>query len=386
MTIHRHRYGNGFLALWCADDATDALVDAVSRAATEDAMAIAIVWFSPDGLDAGRFAETLHRDVPGLTVCGCSTCGEITPGGLQGGGAVVLLMPARHVDVSVTLIENVDTAGMQQIARCASRARDDFLDRWGRDSGSIFAMTLIDGLTFAEDATTAAVQQGLEDIPLVGGSAGDDLEFRRTVLIHRGQVHDRAAILLLVRSRLPYRLFTDNNFVPTAEKLVVTRSDADRRIVYEFNAEPAAHAYAEAIGGEAAGLRAMSFAAHPLILTIGGEHFCRSIQSMNPDDSLTFFCAIDDGLVLTVARPEGMVRSSHLLLESIETHIGPLDCVIGYDCIYRKLDAAHRHVTDRMEALFRDRHVVGCNTYGEQFGATHVNQTFTGVAFGRASP
>ena len=383
--VQKHVFDNGVVSLWTLSNDTQAIADAVIAAAQLEPMAVAIVWYSRHIIDVAALGQTLSSLAPDLPVCGCSTCGEITPAGMQASGCVIVLLPVRQFDVSISLIKDIDRAGMQQIAQVASTARQSFMQSRLYNTTNTFALTLIDGLTFTEEATTAALQRGLDDIPLIGGSAGDDLGFDRTDLLHGGKVHERAAVLLLVHSRLPFRLFTDNNFVPTTRKLVVTRSDPDRRIVHELNGLPAASVYADAIGTTRDELNATSFAAHALILRIGGENFCRSIQSVNAqDDSLTFFCAIDDGLVLTVAESEGMVRSSRSMIDSIEADIGHIECMIGFDCIYRKLDAAHRGVTDRMESLLREKNFVGYNTYGEQFRSMHVNQTFTGVAF--ASP
>ena len=41
---------------------------------------------------------------------------------------------------------------------------------------------------------------------------------------------------MLVATDVPFHVFKTENFVPTDEKLVVTASDPDRRIVHEFNA------------------------------------------------------------------------------------------------------------------------------------------------------
>ena len=46
----------------------------------------------------------------------------------------------------------------------------------------------------------------------------------------------------------------------------------------------------------------MVFATHPLLVRLGGAEHVRSIQKANPDGSLTFYSAIDEGLVLTLAR------------------------------------------------------------------------------------
>ncbi len=60
--------------------------------------------------------------------------------------------------------------------------------------GQRFAISLIDGLANAEETVIAAIGFGLDGVPLVGGSAGDELTFSETALIHDGQVHRRAAI------------------------------------------------------------------------------------------------------------------------------------------------------------------------------------------------
>ena len=109
---------------------------------------------------------------------------------------------------------------------------------------------------------------------------------------------------------MPFRVFKTQNFVPTQIKLVVTAADTENRIVHELNAEPAAREYAAAIGLLPDDLGPFSFASYPLVVKVGGDYYCRSIRNMNPDGSLSFFCAIDEGLVFTVARPQDMLRST----------------------------------------------------------------------------
>ena len=123
-------------------------------------------------------------------------------------------------------------------------------------------------------------------------------------MIHNDRVLSRGAILILVETSMPFRVFKTQNFVPTQIKLVVTAADTENRIVHELNAEPAAREYASAIGLLPDDLGPFSFASYPLVVKVGGDYYCRSIRNMNPDGSLSFFCAIDEGLVFTVARPQ----------------------------------------------------------------------------------
>ena len=44
-----------------------------------------------------------------------------------------------------------------------------------------------------------------------------------------------------------------------------------------------------------------------------------------------------------------------------------------------------RGLLDRVETVFLENNVVGFNSYGEQYGGVHVNQTLAGIAIGEPS-
>jgi hypothetical protein len=244
-------------------------------------------------------------------------------------------------------------------------------------------MLLVDGLSNAEENIVAAIHWELDDNELIGGSAGDGICFERTVMIHNGAVVPRAAILMMIESDCPFRVFKTQNFEPTAIKLVVTAADTENRIVHELNAEPAAREYAAAIGLLPDDLGPFSFASYPLVVKVGGDYYCRSIRNMNPDGSLSFFCAIDEGLVFTVARPRDILSATESTLQEIDTALGGIDLVVGFDCILRRLDAETRQIRHQMDELYKKYAVAGFHTYGEQYNAMHLNQTLTGIAFGQ---
>ena len=379
--IQSRDYASGIRVVWSEAGDTQRFCKAMASHAREQQWALGLIWFSASRHDAQTLSETLHQLAPQFTFCGCSTSGEITPDGLQESGVVALLLPAKWFTVSICTLPDVSILGMESIARLASETRIDFLQTLDTDD-PVFALNMIDGLTYSEELVTVALDRGLDGIPLIGGSAGDDLYFERTWQIHNGLTYTGAAVVVLTQCRLPCQTFTNNNFVPTDYKLVVTEADPEQRKVIEFNAQPAARAYAEAIGSTVEELDAGSFASHSVVVKSGGQYYCRSIQKLNEDESLTFFCAIDHGLVLTVARSEGIVASSHAAIDLIEEAIGPIDMLFGFDCIYRKLDVQHRQTSHRIASLYQDANFIGFNTYGEQYNSMHINQTFTGIAIG----
>lgn len=372
----------GVIALEC-DDPGDAGYWARVAAARERSTAgFALVFFSSARFAPHTVTKALAATCPGLRYAACSTAGEITRNGISEGNLIVILFPADRFRIAGHRIRDIRRAGMERIVAQVGEAKRQFVGPAAARSAHTFALCLIDGLSFAEESVTAALHWGLDDIPLLGGSAGDDMRFGETTLILDGEPASDAALLVLVETQVPFHIFKTDNFVPTPDKLVVTRSDPDRRIVHEFNAAPAAQEYARVIGMDPQSLSPMSFASHPLVVRVGGEYYCRSVQKMNRDGSLSFFCAIDDGIVMTVAEPAGMTRTTRAAFDAVRERVGGIDFVLGFDCVLRRIDARNRQVTHRIAAIYRENKVIGFNTYGEQYLSMHLNQTFTGIAFG----
>lgn len=341
-----------------------------------------VAFFSAD-YDAGALAGALGQAFPQVTVSGCSTAGGIGPDGLMESGVLLIAFPREGFRIHTGVIEDVGSFGVERASEIVRGLKAQVgLNSEGPLSERVFGVMLVDGLSNAEEPLLAAVHWACGDMQLIGGSAGDGLSFCGTSLIHGGRLLDRAAILMMIESDFPFRIFKTSNFEPTDIKLVVTAADTATRTVHELNAEPAAREYASAIGLMLDELGPFSFASYPLVVKVGGDYYCRSIRNMNPDGSLSFFCAIDEGLVFTVARPEDMLSATARTLADVDRSLGGVDIVLGFDCVLRRLDAQNRQIRRKMEDLYRGYGVVGFHTYGEQLNAMHLNQTLTGVAFG----
>jgi hypothetical protein len=136
------------------------------------------------------------------------------------------------------------------------------------------------------------------------------------------------------------------------------------------------------MGVEVRELNPMRFAASPVVVMIDGTDYVRSIQKANPDGSLTFFCAIEEGVVFRLAHGVGLVNNIEQTFANIRAEIGPPQLVIGCDCILRNLEVSQNGLKDRVGEIFRCNNTIGFSSYGEQFHGVHVNQTLTGIAIG----
>jgi len=239
-------------------------------------------------------------------------------------------------------------------------------------------------MSVREEPVAHALQSALGQIILLGGSAGDDLKFAKTCVYSDGRFHTDSAVLILISTSLPFRIFKTQHFVSTDERLVVTEADPARRIVKEINGLPAAAEYARLVGVEVRDLGPMHFAASPIVVKIGGTDYVRSIQKANADGSLTFYCAIETGLVLRAAHGVDLVNNLEQAFDAIKTGIGTPQLVIGCDCILRNLEVSQSGLKDRVGEILRRNNTIGFSSYGEQFHGVHVNQTLTGIAIGAA--
>ena len=188
-----------------------------------------------------------------------------------------------------------------------------------------------------------------------------------------------------MQTSLPFEIFKTEHFVRTDGRLVVTEADVSTRTVYEINGEPAAKEYARLMGVEYDKLEATIFATHPVVVRIGGHNYVRSIMHANEDGSITFACAIDEGIVLSIAEPIDLVENLNNLFDSLRSKIGQPQLVLGCDCLFRAIEIEQKEIKDQVGKIMAENNVVGFSTYGEQYNAMHVNQTFTGVAIGSAA-
>ncbi|PBC03962.1 hypothetical protein CK220_12660 [Mesorhizobium sp. WSM3860] len=381
------RYACGLSALTTDEPDPNAFARAIAAEAAAVDAGFALLFFSQSLVDASALTHALKLHAPALAYAGCSTAGEITPQGLEEGHALALLLPSASFSTVSTMVENLSSSGMDRITGEVTALRRLLRGRDGQErKNSVFALCFIDGLSYAEEAVTSAIHWGLDDIPLIGGSAGDDLKFETTSLISNGKVGCDSAIIVLIATEIPFHVFKTDNFIPTEQKLVVTASDPDHRIVREFNATNAAEEYAASVGIVPQMLTPLNFASHPVVVKVGGEYYCRSIQRMHADGSLSFFCAIEDGVVLSIAQPKNMVEATRAALLDVERKLGGIDMVLGFDCVLRRLDALNRQVFRDISELYRANKIIGFGTYGEQYRSMHLNQTFTGIAFGERQP
>lgn len=337
-----------------------------------------ILLFVSANRDPDAVAAAVLRALPGEVVIGATTAGEIGCDGYLDGAIVAIALPLSHFRAQTMLIPDLDRfaehISIQHILRLRNTLASA-VPHWPNE----FVFLLSDGLSLREDQLVSALGPALGGAPLFGGSAADGINFGRTFVLAEGAFRSNLAVLTFIRTNCQVKVFRFDHLLPTETRMVVTDADPANRIVREINAEPAARAYARALGRDPDQLSPFIFAAHPVVVRIGGNHHVCAIQRVEPNGDLKFFTAIDEGLVLTLA--EGQDIAAHLehSLDSLSPD-GPPEAIIACECILRRLEVEETQVKGVMSQTLARHNVIGFNSYGEQLNMLHVNQTFTGVA------
>jgi hypothetical protein len=328
-----------------------------------------------------NFAEIVHaaeQEFAGIPISACTTAGEISDEGYSEGGIVAVGLPASHFDVRTIVVDNLKDINQELLVGTFIGHRQEMAAlhaTWKFE----FAFTLVDGFSMGEEALLRALGPGLGGIGLFGGSAGDGLKFEQAWVAHQGQVRHNAAIVAVVRTRCPVKVFSLDHFTPTDNYLVVTEADPETRTVTEINAEPAMSEYARILDLPAEQVDLHAFASRPLALQVGDSHHLRAIMRGDVDGTLEFASAIDVGLVLrsTVA---GDIRE-HLMGTLADLSAGGRpDAILACDCLARRVEIGDLQATNQISNILSENSVIGFNTMGEQIDTLHVNHTMTGVA------
>lgn len=344
-----------------------------------------ILFFCSHSYPFDTLATAMNEAFPDTQVCGCSAGGEIGPEGYLDQSITAISFPKDDFSISIAVLENLQSVTeekikqfVQSLIMSCSTPSITMPFRYS------FAVQLIDGLTCQEEKITHLVQKYLGRTQLIGGSASDNLEFKDTSVFYNGEFKQNASLIILFRTNRPFRLFKTQHFFCQGSPLVVTKAIPEERIILEIDGLPAADVYAETIGVPVNDLTPASFASKPLITRIHGNEYVRSIQQVDLETkAIKLYCAIDEGVLLRIAEHNPMQSNLEHQLHRLKHSLSDLELVLIFDCILRKQEMLKNKLTEPISSLMKQHHCSGFSSFGEQFGSLHVNQTCTGIAFGR---
>lgn len=336
-----------------------------------------VVYFASSEYAPQEVADAMQKAFPGTVVFGCSTSGEIISGKMLKGSIVAMAFNKDIIeDVVVQVAPDIKTSSK---LRSAFAAFEDHFDitMHKADPEKYVGIVLFDGLSCAEERLMEKIGD-FSDVTFIGGSAGDDLKFTATYVYANGQAYTDAAVLALIKAKSPFDVIKTQSFNSLGKKLVATKVDEKTRTVYEFDGNPAALAYAAAIGKPVTELPNF-FMQHPLGLMVDGEPFVRSPQQVK-EGSVVFYCNVKEGMELEVLQSTDIVKQTIEAVKNKEKEMGSIKAMLNFNCILRTLQLQGEGKADAYGQIFTNIPTIGFSTYGEAY-IGHINQTATILVF-----
>jgi hypothetical protein len=336
--------------------------------------------------------ETLGRNLAAAgvsRVVGASTGRAIGATGFRAGGVAGFHLPAGRFAAADIVMENVAKIGIPELRASVHQLRLELARGPGGALPHRFALLLVDAEARSEERLAAVLGMELNGVPLIGGSAGDDMYFNpfgppsaSAPLLHTTPVRHGAAILCLIASGSPVMARCHNHYLHSDKKFVITDAEPARRLVREIDGRSALEVYAAACGLRKSTRTILDFSPYPLMIRIGGHYYPRGLQRIHPDGALEFACALEPGLVVALGKPGDMITSLDELFGTMRAQIGVPELVIAVECAARTAYMEREGLTRGIEGLLKANTVIGFASLGEQFNTIHANNSFTclGVA------
>lgn len=217
-------------------DSRAAAAEAVGAAQTGPDPKLMIV-FAAITHDAAAVLAGVAEAAPGVPVIGCTTHGEIGPGGPADGTVTVAALGGAGLQVSTCVAE--DVTGRQaeagyEVAGCVQRV----------DLPHRVLMLLTDGLVRDQESIVRGCYRALgAGVPLFGGAAADGWRMSGAYLFKDGQVLTDAVIGAAISSEAPIAVGVGHGWHTVGQPMIVTQA-ADGRVL-TLDDRPALDVYLE---------------------------------------------------------------------------------------------------------------------------------------------
>lgn len=350
-----------------------------------DATPDVIIAFTSTARDPKKVAKALAHRWPDVPTIGCTTAGEHLDGAHENGSLVLIGIVDPLTRWACAVADDVRSFGPAEAEASASAMFEALgVDRDALDPAKLFCLCLLDGSSATEEGIASEMADALDGVTMLGGSAGDDLAFATTWVFANGACYEHGAIFLMGKTERSFRVLKHQHMAADSSRpVVVTRADPATRRVFELDGYPAATRYAEVLGVPRSELTSDRCFLRPTTVELDGESYIRSIRAIEDDDSLSFYCAIEEGMVLDIASPE---KDQSVALSDALEPLEPAELVIGFNCILRSLEASKAEQHEALGAALGrfSKHSIAFDTYGEQVNGLHMNQTLVAIAFDAA--
>jgi len=337
-----------------------------------------ILFFASSNIEPLKISSFMQAAFSNIPVIGCSSSGEIVSGKMLDDSIVVMALGNDIIkDVKIEILTKISSNKNSVDKAFASFEMHYQGSMSSLDPCKYVGILLIDGLSMMEEKINERIGD-LTNVAFIGGSAGDDLKFKKTFIYYDGKTYSNAALLALIQSNTEFDVLKTQSFIATDRMVKITKANEAKRTVIELNGKPAVKEYARLVNKDEAKL-SEAFTSNPLGLLFEKDIFVRSPQKVD-GNNVDFYCSIKKGMELCVLESTSIIEDTkNALVEKIKS-FGNISALLNFNCILRTLELKDQNRTNEYGELFKDTPTIGLSTYGESY-IGHINQTSVMLLF-----
>jgi hypothetical protein len=285
--------------------------------------------------------EALHgaamQEAGPASVVGCTTVGAFTNDVQLPFGCVAAYIGGSGLSFGVCHVERDDA----DIAGATRRAAQTARDRAGEELEHSVLMLLCDGLTSDQrEMARGAYEVTSAIIPLVGGAAGDDLNWQATYTFGEGRILSNGFVTVWINSPRAMAVSVDHGWRPFGKPMLVTRADGNT--IFELDGRPALDAYVSERG---AALKedARSFGEKCMERPIGlpnahGRYDMRHVHESAPGGGIILPTGVPEHTVVQVMAgdAESLLEGARRAADAAQAQLeGPARLALVFSCCTR---------------------------------------------------
>ena len=340
-----------------------------------------LYFFSPES-GTTALHEKIVKSFPGAHCIGASMIGGWANSGPVEKGLVAMSLSEEEVDECFVAYREGVKADPVLSAHSVMADLKASMGRRKINPNEYVGIVLLDGLCLGERVIREFTMEKDFPIPIVGGAAADELEFKKTIVACDGKSSGDGLVLMILKMRLPFYYAHFVHYKPTELSCVVTKSDPERRVVLELDGKPAAERYAQMLGlHSSAEIKNTHFSRNPLGVVIGDTVYARSPNAIVDGSGIQFYCSIDAGTKVVLLKKDDIIANARAAVAEAEKYLDHTRGAILFNCVLRYLEMKEDRLIEPFNAVFSAFPFVGFNTYGEEL-FTHHNQTLTALFIG----
>jgi hypothetical protein len=351
-----------------------------------------VMLFASRSRDQSALNRAVRERLPkGCRLVGATTAGEVDNTGFHF-GTVVLGALHGDFDVGVGLGPSLSADAVSAGATAIRKACEDLGVRQADlDPRKHVGLVIDDGFRYKKEELLLGILEKNQTLVLVGGGASDD-KFNtpdQSAQLHvDGEVATDAVLVALFRTNAPFAALRSHWYIPTGERMTITKVDETHSRALEIDGKPAALRYADLLGCSPAELEFGSpkgFAVRPTALRVGREYFIRAPwKPILEDNSILFANLLEEGSELELMKLGDMAgMTKTFFTEELPRRVANPQAALLFHCGGRMYYASVTGKAQELAETLRSAPTAaGMNVHFEIYSGFHINTTLTVLAFG----